>query len=288
MKDKTSKKVILGAHVSTAGGLKNAISNAKKIGAQAIQIFGISPRQWTGKQPSMEDVNAFRELREKSSVRPVYLHAAYLVNLASPNEYNVIKSIQSLTDHLKVAELIGAEGLVFHVGSGKGEIDRKAALLQEVDAMKEILKNAPGNAKLIMENTAGGGDKIGFLDDMAFMHKKTNSHRVKICFDTAHAFEAGFIDEYVPAKIKHMFDEWDEAVGLENIVVIHANDSKTAPGSHHDKHENIGEGYIGLVGFKALAKEKRLWNKPWILEVPGFNGEGPDKRNVDILRGCFA
>jgi endonuclease IV len=105
--------------------------------------------------------------------------------------------------------------------------------------------------------------------------------------DTAHAFESGIIREYGAPEIKRFIDEWDKAVGLGNIVAIHANDSKTPWNSHNDRHENIGAGHIGLQGFRVLAKEKRLWDKAWLLEVPGFKNEGPDKKNVDILKKCF-
>ena len=139
-----------------------------------------------------------------------------------------------------------------------------------------------------MENAAGGGEKIGkTAGELAYLLKKVNSKRVKICLDTAHAFESGIIKEYKSDGIKKFLDEWDKEIGLENITALHANDSKTLWNSHHDRHENIGAGYIGLAGFKALAREKRLWNKAWLLEVPGFDNEGPDKKNMDILKSCF-
>jgi len=276
----------IGAHVSAAGGLYNVIENAKNIGAECIQIFGASPRQWYAKMPAKETVERFKSEIEKSKIGPVYLHASYLVNLATPMRGLLKKSIKSLTDHLAICSQIGAEGLIFHVGSGKDTI-KKAALDQEILAMKKVLKGVPGSAQLIMENTAGGGKKIGTVEDIAYLHKKVSSPRVKVCIDTAHAFESGMIEEYNPAEVKKLFDTWDEALGMENITVLHVNDSKTKSGSCHDRHENIGKGHIGLNGFKALAKEKRLKDKAWILEVPGFKGNGPDKKNVDILKSLF-
>ena len=126
-----------------------------------------------------------------------------------------------------------------------------------------------------------------FYNLIKLILKKINSPRAKVCFDTAHAFEAGVIKYDDPKIINEIFNSWDKEVGLKNIVAIHANDSKTAYGSHNDRHENIGEGHIGLSGFKNLAKEKRLLDKTWLLEVPGFDNLGPDKRNVDTLRSCF-
>lgn len=277
----------IGGHVSTAGGISNAIPNGEAIGANTIQIFGSSPQMWFTKFPDESEIRKFKEAKEKSSIVSVYLHASYLVNLASVSENIYKKSIKNLSEHLKIAELIGTKGLIFHLGSSKG-FKKEGGLDREVSAMREVLKNVLGRSELIMENSAGGGDKIGSdISEMQFLFERVNSPRVKICFDTAHAFEAGMIEEYTKENVKKLFDEWDEAVGLENLVAFHINDSKTAYDSHHDRHENIGEGYIGLDGFCTLASDTRLLNKAWILEVPGFDGGGPDKKNVDIVKLLF-
>lgn len=279
------QKPKIGAHVSVAGGLHFAIDNALTISAECAQIFGSSPRQWRTRTPSKEDVALFKKKRKEKSFGSVFLHAAYLVNLASPNEELLKKSVQSLADHLAIAAAIGAEGLIFHVGSGKGTT-KKEALDREVLAMKTILQKISGPT-LIMENTAGGGEKIGDIEDIEYLYKKVNSKRVKLCYDTAHGLESGLISSYGPALIKKLFDSWSDAVGAENIVAIHANDSKTAFNSKNDRHENIGEGHIGLRGFSALAKDKRAAAASWILEVPGFDDKGPDKKNIDILKECL-
>ena len=279
---------LIGGHVSAAGGLYKAIENAEAIGADAIQIFGASPRQWHVAFPDKDAITRYHTALEKSRVQGVYLHAPYLVNLASTDEAMLKKSVRTLADHLKIANMIGANGLIFHLGSGK-ESPKDEAIKKATAAMQEVLKLAPGDAQLIMENAAGGGQRIGATpSDFAAIMDKIKSPRVKICIDTAHAFEAGLIEHYTPPLIKKMLDEWDRAVGLKNLVALHVNDSKTAFNSHHDRHENIGEGFIGLAGFRALAAEKRLHDKAWLLEVPGFAGEGPDKKNIDILRSCFA
>ena len=276
----------IGAHVSASGGLSNSVMNAQKIGADCFQIFGASPRQWFAKKPDKNEIARYQAMLKKSGFGPVFLHAAYLPNLASPNKEILKKSVKNLSDHLEIAEAIKAEGLIFHVGSGKGS-SRKEALDQEILGMKEILKSVPGKTKLIMENTAGGGDKIGSIEDIAYLYKKVNSARIKICYDTAHGLESGLIEKYEPAGIKNLFDEWNKAIGIENIIALHVNDSKTAFQSHHDRHENIGEGVIGPNGFRNLAKEKRLVSAAWILEVPGFDDQGPDAKNVSILKSCF-
>ncbi|MEK7479188.1 MAG: deoxyribonuclease IV [Patescibacteria group bacterium] len=277
----------IGAHVSTAGGLASAIENARAIGAECIQIFGASPRQWAARLPAKEEAEKFKNALKESGLGPVYLHASYLVNLGSGDAGILRKSIQNCSIHLRIAELLGAQGLIFHPGSTKGHKKKEDGLTQEVGAMKQVLKNAPGETALFMENTAGGGNKIGSIEDLAYLFAKVKSSRVKVCIDTAHAFEAGMITEYTPENIKKFADAWEEAIGFEHIPVLHANDSKTIAGSHHDRHENIGEGYIGKGGFANLAKEKRFRDKDWILEVPGFGGDGPDKRNVQILESLI-
>jgi deoxyribonuclease-4 len=277
----------IGAHVSTAGGLFTALGRAEEIGAECIQIFGASPRAWQTKMPDAEEIRKFKEEEKRSGIGPVYLHASYLINLGSPKKNLVEISIKNLSAHLKIAELLGAAGLIFHIGSSAG-MDKVSSIEQVISAMKEILKEVSGESFLIMENAAGGGEKIGKdAEELGYILKKVGSKRVKVCIDTAHAFESGVIKEYSPAGIKEFLDKWDKEIELQNIVAIHANDSKTPWNSHNDRHENIGEGYIGLKGFKELAKEKRLWDKAWLLEVPGFDNEGPDKKNVDILKKCF-
>jgi len=277
----------IGAHVSTAGGLSTAFERAKEIGADCIQIFGASPRMWYAKLPSAEEVKKFKDEEKRSGVGPTYLHAPYLINLGTPNGDLLSKSVKNLSDHFKIAELIGAAGVIFHIGSSAG-MDKEKSREQVIKAIKKVLEDVPGKSFLVMENAAGGGEKIGkTAEELGLIFKKVGSKRLKVCLDTAHAFESGIIKEYSAPEIKRFVEEWDKAIGLEKIVAIHANDSKTPWNSHNDRHENIGEGHIGLKGFKELAKEKRLWDKAWLLEVPGFKNEGPDKKNVDILKSCF-
>ena len=277
----------IGAHVSAQGGLYKAFENAKNIGASAIQIFGSSPQQWSVRLPKEEDVKKFKIAHKDSGNIPVFLHASYLANLASASEITRANALQSLTGHLKIADAIGAQGLIFHIGSGKDQPKAEAMHLV-IEGCQKILKNVSGQTQLILENSSAGGAKLGSTpQEIGQIFKKIKSPRAKVCFDTAHAFEAGVIEYDSLEKIKKTFDEWEEHVGLENIVAIHANDSKTAFNSHNDRHENIGEGHIGLKGFQNLTREKRLCDKVWLLEVPGFNDTGPDAKNIQILKSCF-
>lgn len=289
----SNQDLLTGGHVSAAGGLYKAIENATELGANAIQFFGASPRQWMVKMPSESDVEKYKIALKESNVRAVYLHAAYLPNLATADADTFEKSIKSLSEHLQIVTMIGAEGLIFHMGSCGAGMTREQAVEQTARGMKEVLKRVPGGAFLIMENSSGGGKKLGeAASEIGTIKRLVGSKRVKVCLDTAHAFESGMIDprpenKDIKTQVKAVFDEWDKEIGLENMVAIHTNDSKTEFGSHADRHENLGSGAIGLAGLRALASEPRLRHAAWIMEVPGFDGEGSDRENLAILRKCF-
>jgi deoxyribonuclease-4 len=252
-----------------------------------MQIFGASPRSFHAPLPPTEEIDKYRKALEKSPIRAVYLHALYLVNLATADEALFAKSEKSLADHFRIAEALGADGLVFHPGSAKG-LTREEALNRQAEALNRIIKAVPGKTKLLVENTAGGGDKLGGpLEDIEYLIKKVSSSRFGVCLDTAHAFEYGLVKQYSEAECSKLFAEFEKKIGLEKLIVIHANDSKTPSASNADRHENIGQGEIGLMGFKNLAKIEKLREKTWLLEVPGFEDEGPDAKNIQILKSCF-
>ena len=277
----------IGAHVSAAGGLCKSIENAQKIGANTIQIFGSSPRQWVVKLPEKKQVDLFREKIKKSNIGPIFIHAPYLVNIATSDNVIRNKSIDNLIGQMQIAELIGAEGVIFHIGTRK-DLEINDALKKCAEAMKIIFNKVPGKSKLLIENNAGEGKKVGTTpEEIGTILKQVKSKRTGVCIDTAHSYESGIIDEYTPKKIKTFFDIWEKKVGKNKIIVLHINDSKTLAHSHHDRHENVGEGYIGIKGFQNLAKDERVKNIPWILEVPGFNNEGPDKKNIELLKSLF-
>jgi deoxyribonuclease-4 len=284
--NKTSE-LLIGGHVSAAGGFYKAVERATAIHATAMQIFGASPRSFQAPLPKPEDIEKYQAALKASPIRAVYLHALYLVNLATADESLFAKSEKSLADHLRIAEALGADGLVFHPGSAKG-LTRVEALERQAVALKRILKVVPGQTKLLVENTAGGGDKLGGpLEDLEFLVKKISSPRFGVCLDTAHAFEFGLVKEYSVSECEKLVADLDKKIGLEKLAVIHANDSKTPSSSNSDRHENIGRGEIDLAGFKNLAKVPELRTKPWLLEVPGLDGEGPDAENIRVLKSCF-
>lgn len=279
----------LGAHVSTAGGLSSAFERADAIGAKTIQIFGASPRSFRGKMPDEHALELWRSAWKNSGVARVYLHAAYLVNLASPEPDLRAKSVLSLCDHLAIAEVLGAEGVIFHLGSGKGK-DVNEAEKRLTDGILEVLHKVPGKAKLFLENSAGGGAKLGVnLEQVGnyfhAVHKE--SKRTGVCIDTAHSFESGVIVAYDASGVEGFVAKLDANIGLSNIPVFHINDSATTAGSLHDKHENLGAGEIGLVGLAKFVSHPKLRGKDFLLEVPGIKGDGPDKENMEVLEKIY-
>ena len=274
----------VGAHVSIAKSLDLAIDRAVEIGADCIQIFGSAPQSWQPFIFPLEQVDLFMKKKEKFGIGPVFLHAIYLINLASDNPYILGRSIGSLEQYLKFGKIIGAEGVIFHVGSHKGK-GFVAVAEQVVEAMRQILLRTEGSGKLILENSAGAGGVIGAkFGELGKLIKAVNSPRLAVCLDTAHAFESGY-DFKTKAGLDSSLKEFDRQVGLEKLSCLHANDSKTSLGSNRDRHANIGEGEIGLAGFKNIVNHPELKDLPLVIETPGFDENGPDLKNMEILRG---
>ena len=272
----------IGAHVSAAGGLSKAIDRAQSIGAESIQLFASSPRGWSFKEISDSEINLFKEKIKVTNISPVFLHGIYLVNVGGKPEL-LHKSIDSLVRHMDAADKIGASGVIFHGGSHKGA-GFQAVLDQCVSALKEVLDKTSPNVSLIIENSAGMGSHIGAsFQEIGRLLEAIDNERMKVCIDTEHAFAAGY-DLVDPVAIENVMEEFDREIGLTKLVSVHANDAKVGFGSGIDRHENIGEGHIGIKGFETIMAYPAYKNIPFILEVPGFDGKGPDKRNVDLLK----
>jgi deoxyribonuclease-4 len=272
----------LGAHVSTAGGPVKAFDRAVEIGAEAIQIFASSPRAWKFKMPTDEQASEFREKGQSTGVGPVFLHGSYLVNVGGSPEM-LEKSIDCLTNNMIAASKLGAQGVIFHGGSHKGK-GFDAVLEQAAESLREVLSRSPDDVQLIIENSAGMGAHIGAsFTELGRMVKAIGDDRVKICLDTEHAFAAGY-DISDTEGVKTSMGEFDREIGLDKLVAVHANDAKVEHGSGVDRHENIGEGFIGLDGFEVIMSHPAFENVPFILEVPGPDKKGPDKANVDLLK----
>ena len=275
--------MLIGAHVSTAGGISKAVARGVEIGCEALQIFGSSPQGWAFKPIPGTEIESFRQQASESSIGSVFLHAIYLINLGTPNAANLEKGIDSLVNYMRLAADIGADGVIVHPGShgGKGY---DAAFPQAVDAINRVLEQSPEGPLLTLENMAGMGQHIGAkFEELGRILNEVGSPRVGICLDTQHSFAAGY-DLTSETGINAMIEEFDREIGLKNLVAVHANDSKRPLGSGVDRHDNIGEGFIGVDGFETIMGNPAFHQIPFFLEVPGAEGKGPDTQNVEILK----
>lgn len=274
---------IIGGHVSTAGGLDKAVDRAVAIGANAMQIFVSAPQSYAFKQPDPEMVKKFKDKYTEAGMKALFFHAIYLMNLASQKPSTNHLSKQSLVDYLNTAALLGANGVITHIGSYTGTTYEQAIeTIQK--SINWILSKTPPETTLILEVTAGSGNTIG----SKYEHLRdiragiTDVHRIGTCWDTQHTFASGYD---IVHDLDGVLDTYDELVGIDTLKVIHCNDSMTDFDSKKDRHENIGKGKIGTTVFSALLMNARLKKLPFILEVPGMDGKsGPDKENIEIMK----
>jgi deoxyribonuclease-4 len=273
----------IGAHVRSGGGVFNAIDNALAMGCETIQIFSGSPQAWRRKNYSAAEVEKYRERAAETGIAPAFIHGLYLVNLASQNPDFLAKSYEALTAEMQAAHLIGAKGVIFHLGSHKGS-GYEACFQQVVDYVRKVVDATPDDTWLILENNAGMGGGIGSnFAELGRIIRESGSDRVRVCLDTQHAFASGYDVKTRPGLDKAM-DEFDREVGLDCLVAVHANDSKSPLGGGLDRHENIGDGHIGRDGFANILSHPAFADVPFLLEVPGYDDHGPDKPNVDTLK----
>jgi deoxyribonuclease-4 len=273
----------LGAHVSTNGGPVTAFERAESIGAEAAQIFLTPPQQWRSSKVEPEVAEAFRARRSGSSIDAVFVHGVYLINLATADETMLLRSTSSLKSALRTCAELGINGVIFHLGSHKGQ-GLDAVFAQICRACTEILAETPPDALLILENSAGAGDTIGSrFADLGRIIREVGNERVKVCLDTQHSYAAGY-DLASAEGLELAMNEFEEEVGFDQLVAVHANDSKVELGSGRDRHENIGEGLIGVEGFRRIMSHRAFRDVPFLLEVPGFDGKGPDEPNLRVLK----
>jgi deoxyribonuclease-4 len=275
---------VLGAHVESRGGLHLAFPRAEAMGAKAIQVHPTPPNYWGSPKLDEERIARFKAAADEAGDPPFYFHAVYLINLAGDDAVLRQRSESTLTGYLRAADELGIDGVIFHTGSHKGA-GFEASLPTIIGHLKRVIERAdPQRALLLIENNAGMGGCVGArFEEIRTMLDEVADPRVRACFDTCHAFASGY-DERTPESASATVDEWDRVVGLQNLVAVHCNDSQTGLGSNRDRHANIGKGEIGETGFRALLHDPRLADKPFILEVPGFDGKGPDAANLEVLR----
>jgi deoxyribonuclease-4 len=274
--------VLIGAHVSAAGGLDKSLERMQAIGAEAAQIFVQSPRTWRPTNHKPDTIERFKAEKKRLGA-PVFVHALYLVNLASENEELFRKSIDTMCITMDVASRIESEGVVFHIGSHGGSgFDQ--ALDRVCKAMAKILEHTSDTTWLLMENSAGGGGTVGrSLEELGELYRRLGEHeRLGVCLDSCHLFVSGR-DITDRKKLDRLVEELDQEIGLERLRVLHINDAKAPLGSNRDRHANIGEGLMGEKLSIFLA-HPAFGNLAAVLETPGPDGHGPDAAEVEKLR----
>ncbi|MEK7622762.1 MAG: deoxyribonuclease IV [Patescibacteria group bacterium] len=258
----------IGAHVSISGGLDKAVERIVGMGGNCMQIFSSSPQMWHNKP-----------LIITGKIKlPVFIHAKYLINLGSANQELVEKSIASLKYDLKVGEMIGASGLIVHLGSHMGQgfgLVKK----QLVSTIKTVLRDSSGRVKLLIENSAGQKGKLcSQLSEIKLLLQDIHSDKVGWCLDTCHSWGAGISFGKDMENTLIQFDL------VKSLICLHVNDSKGVFGGGLDRHENIGEGKMGLKELGKYVNYPAFKNLPLITEAPGFDGGGPDRKNIEILK----
>jgi deoxyribonuclease IV len=273
----------IGAHVSTSGGVDKGIDRALDLGAECIQVFSGAPQAWKRKTYKKEEVADYKKKVADTGIAPAFIHGLYLMNFASQNPDQLANSYEAIVAEMQAASLIGAKGVIFHLGSHKGA-GYESCVNQVIDYCQRILEATTDDAWLILENAAGQGGAVGSkFAELGRIARESGSDRVKVCLDTQHTFAAGY-DLKTPAGLEEAMAEFDAEIGLERLVAVHANDSKIPLGGGVDRHANIGEGHIGRDGFVNIMSHATFADVPFLLEVPGFEDTGPDKQNVEILK----
>jgi deoxyribonuclease-4 len=275
--------VLIGAHVSTAGGLPNAVSRAEELECDAIQIFHQSPRAWRPTNFGPDDFAAFNEAFEASRVSSTVIHAVYLINTATPDPEIREKSFNSLLHAVRLGDAIGAAGVVLHAGSRKKDpIDEAVARSGEV--VREVLAESE-SCPILFENTAGTQGPLGRdFDELAMLVDAAGAgDRIGICIDCCHLFASGF-EILEPEQLSVVVDDLDRLVGLDRLVALHVNDSADPAGANRDKHADVGDGEMGRKGIATFLSEPRFEDLPALLETPGPEKKGPDVKQVRLTK----
>jgi deoxyribonuclease-4 len=272
--------VLIGAHVSTAGGLSNAIERAEDLRADSIQIFNQSPRMWRPTRYTEEDFAEFREAMAKSRVDGVVIHAVYLINCATDDKEMREKSLTSLVHSLWIGDGIGAAGVVLHPGAQKGK-PLAGSMRRASRVIKEALKRTE-SCPLLLEQTAGHQGLLGrdFDQTARLIELAGDDDRLGLCLDSCHLFVQGF-DIRDRKHLGDVLDEADAKIGLDRLGCVHVNDAGAPFDSHRDRHANIGDGEMGRHGLAAFLSEPRFEGLPAPLEVPGPRKRGPDRKQVE-------
>lgn len=279
---------LLGAHMSIAGGVGNAFLEGKKVDCDAIQIFTKSSRQWAAKPYSKEEIELFHINRKETGIATVIAHDSYLLNLGSPDAALRQRSVSGFIDELERCEILGVTNLIAHPGAhlGAGELEGIKTIANSLD---DVHKACPGYcAKVTLEITAGQGSNLGYrFEQIANIIDATREgDRLRVCFDTEHAFAAGY-DLRTAEGYERTFAEFDKFIGIGRLAAFHLNDSKKEFNSRVDRHEHIGKGFLGIEAFRLLINDQRFWGLPMCLETPKGPDLKEDRENLALLRSLI-
>lgn len=282
------KGPLLGAHMSIAGGVDNAILQGKEVGCDTVQLFTKSSRQWVSKPLGEEEIARFHRAKKETGLTRVVAHDSYLYNFAASDDVLRKRSVAGLIDEMERCEALGIVYLIAHPGAhvGAGEEAGMQTIAKSID---EMHKACPGyETKLAIEITAGQGSNLGyrFQQVRQIIDASKNPDRLRVCFDTEHAFAAGY-DLRTKEGYARTFAEFDEIIGLELLVAFHLNDAKKDLGCRVDRHEHIGKGFLGLEAFRLLMNDKRFWGLPMCLETPKSENCHEDRENLATLRALL-
>jgi deoxyribonuclease-4 len=289
MKDTVIKSpLLLGAHMSIAGGMHTAVERAKRIGCKTMQVFVKSNNQWRGKPLGEDEIGMFRKLRSECGLSPVMAHDTYLINLCAKDPELLHKSRSTFKDEFDRCERLGIEYLNFHPGShmDKGESEGIKIIAESLNLVHQQTKGYA--VKSVLETTAGQGTSVGhrFEQLRAIIDMVDEKERMAVCVDTCHIFAAGY-DISTEKGWESTFAEFDSIIGVNRLVAFHVNDSKRECGLHVDRHEHIGKGFIGLDGFRALMNDVRFLKVPKILETPKGEDMTEDVENMNLLKSLY-
>jgi deoxyribonuclease-4 len=284
----TKGRILLGAHMSTAGGVHTAIERARSIRCTAAQIFVKNNMQWFARPLAREEIRAFLEHQQRGELQSIFAHANYLINLAATNPQFHANSLRALSEELIRADQLELPFLVLHPGAhlGAGEGAGLQKIASSIDRVFRRIQKV--KTRIALETTAGQGSCLGhrFEQIAAIMNNVKEPERLCVCLDTAHIFAAGY-DIGSEAAIRRTFREFDRVIGRERLVAIHLNDSKTPRGSRVDRHEHIGKGKIGIDAFRFIMRSPRFRKIPKVLETPKGKDLREDVANFETLRGLL-
>lgn len=277
-------KRYFGAHVSAAGGLKNAVAAAVELGINTIQVHPSPPQRWNTTQFAEGVEEPFNAARKGTCLEKVFFHAIYLINMATPDNQKFHLAKTSLINYLDLNSRIDGSGVIFHVGSMKDQADEAEGYDRVVSGLNHVLEKAPANARLILEVAAGAGSVIGDkVEELAMIYSQLERKEiVGFGLDTQHMWASGydFVDH-----LEDVINNVEDALRLDKVWSIHLNDSKTALESRKDRHENIGDGLIGREALKKVFLHKKLAHIPFILETPALESLEGARSEIEKLRG---